>query len=107
VEIIGLAYERTGNFAASQKALEPFRKRFDVRYPFLITGVTPSDSLRTEKTLPQIDRISAFPTTIFIDKKGNVRKIHTGYDGPGTGKFYEAFKKEFEELISELLNEKT
>lgn len=107
VEIIGLAYERTDNFEESKIALQPFQKRFGVTYPFLITGVTPSDPLRTEKTLPQIDHINAFPTTIFIDKKGNVRKIHTGYDGPGTGKFYEEFKKEFDGLVNELVNEKS
>jgi len=105
VEVIGLAYERTDNFEESRKALVPFRKRFNVQYPFLITGVTPSDPQVVEKTLPQIDRISAFPTTLFVDKKGNVRKIHTGYDGPGTGKFYDEFKKEFDDLVTELLNE--
>ena len=105
VEIIGLAYERTAAFEAGKKALEPFEKRFDVQYPFLLTGVAVSDAQRTEKTLPQIDSINAFPTTLFIDKKGNVRKIHTGFDGPATGKYYEAFKKEFNELVTELLQE--
>ena len=106
VEILGLAYERTEDFEISQKALSTFQQRFSVEYPFLITGVTASDPQRTEKTLPQIDHLDAFPTTLFIDKKGQVRKIHTGYDGPGTGKFYEAFKKEFEELVTSLLEQK-
>ena len=64
-----------------------------------------SDSLRAQKTLPQLEAIKAFPTTIFIDKKGNVRKIHTGFDGPATGKYYEAFKQEFEEEVTKLLKE--
>ena len=106
IEVIGLAYERTEKFEESKIALQPFQKRFGVTYPFLITGVTPSDPQRTEKTLPQIDHINAFPTTIFIDKKGVVRKIHTGFDGPGTGKFYEEFKKEFDGLLNELVAEK-
>jgi len=106
IEIIGLAYERTEDFITSQKALSTFQEQFAVDYPFLITGVTVSDPQRTEKTLPQLDHIDAFPTTIFIDKKGLVRKIHTGYDGPGTGKFYDAFKKEFEELVTSLVSEK-
>lgn len=106
VEVIGLAYERNTNFEASVKALAPFQKRFNVQYPFLVTGVAVSDPKRVEKTLPQLDKIDAFPTTIFIDKKGVVRKIHSGYDGPATGKHYDLFKKEFEELITSLLNEK-
>ncbi|WP_315821243.1 hypothetical protein [Paraflavitalea speifideaquila] len=77
-----------------------------MNYPFLVTTAAVSDPQRTEKTLPQIEPLQGFPTTIFVDKKGQVRKIHTGYDGPATGKHYEAFKKEFEELISSLLAEK-
>lgn len=106
VEVIGLAYEATTDFETSKKALQPFQKRFNVQYPILVPGVTVQDSLRTEKTLPQVDQISAFPTTIFIDKKGNVRKIHTGYDGPATGEHYLLFKKEFNELVVSLQDEK-
>ena len=40
MEIIGLAYERTADFTSSQKALQPFKRRFGVTYPILITGVT-------------------------------------------------------------------
>lgn len=107
IEIIGLTYERTEDFEASKRAVAIYQKRFNVQYPILITGVTPADPYRVEKTLPQMDKIAAFPTSIFIDKKGQVRKIHTGYDGPGTGKFYEQFKTEFNELINELLTEET
>ncbi len=105
LEIIGLAYERTEDFTESKEALQPFRKRFAVQYPFLVTGVSVSDSLKTEKTLPQLDEIKVFPTTIFINKKGQVDKIHTGYDGPATGVHYEEFKKEFEEEVDKLLKE--
>ncbi len=105
VEIIGLAYERTGDFEESRKALIPFQKRYNVKYPFLVTGVAVSDEQRTEKTLPQLESIKAFPTSIIIDKKGNVREIHSGFNGPGTGKHYEEFKKEFESFINGLLNE--
>lgn len=106
VEVIGLAYERTTDFAKSQKSLQGFLKRFDVNYPVLITGVTTSDPERTEKTLPQITKIKGFPTTIFVDKKGNVREVHTGFSGPGTGEHYEHFQKEFNSLVDQLLAEK-
>ncbi len=100
------AYERTTDFEKSKQGLATFQKRLGVNYPFLVTTAAVSDPKRTEKTLPQIEPLQGFPTTIFIDKKGNVRKIHTGYDGPATGQHFEAFKKEFEELISSLLAEK-
>jgi thiol-disulfide isomerase/thioredoxin len=106
IEIIGLSYERTTDFKESQKELQPFKKRFKVQYPILITGVTVSDSLRTEKTLPQLESINAFPTTIFVDKKGNISKIESGFAGPATGDHYAEYKKEFNKIIDELLAEK-
>jgi thiol-disulfide isomerase/thioredoxin len=105
IEVIALAYERTANYNESRKSLQSFTSRFDITYPVLITGVAVSDTLRTEKTLPRIKKILGFPTTIFIDKKGRVRKISTGFNGPGTGDHYEIFKKEFNELVDGLLKE--
>lgn len=106
IEIIGLSYERTIDFKESQKELQPFKKRFNVQYPILITGVTVSDSLRTEKTLPQLESINAFPTTIFVDRKGNISKIESGFAGPATGEHYLKYKKEFNKIIDELLADK-
>ncbi len=68
VEIISLAYERTTDFKKSQKALQPFQKRFTIQYSVLVTGVAVSDSLRAQKALSQLGKITAFPTTIFINK---------------------------------------
>ncbi len=106
VEILGLAYERTTDFAKSQKALISFMKRFNVQYPVLITGVTSTDPQKTEKTLPQLTGIKGYPTTIFVDKQGRVKEVHTGFSGPGTGEHYEEFQKDFNHLVDELLNEK-
>ncbi len=104
-EVIGLAYERTTDFKESQKELLPFKKRFQVQYPILITGVTVSDPLRTKKTLPQLESINAFPTTIYVDKKGNIRKVERGFSGPATGNHYTEFKNQFNNLINKMLEE--
>ena len=103
--VLGLAYERTTSYASAKKLLQPFITRFNVTYPILVTGVAVSDSLRAEKTIPEIREIVGFPTTIFIDKKGAIRKIHTGFNGPGTGEHYELYKKEFNGLVNTLLSE--
>ena len=42
-----------------------------------------------------LDHVLSYPTTIFIDKSGNVRKIHTGFNGPATGDKYLEFKNDF------------
>ncbi|RAJ02300.1 peroxiredoxin [Chitinophaga skermanii] len=105
VEIIALAYERTTDYEKSRKAAEGFAKRFNVTYPVLITQVTPGDPQKTEKTLPQLTGLKGFPTSIFIDKKGNVREVHTGFSGPGTGEHYEEYKRNLDKLVSDLLAE--
>jgi thiol-disulfide isomerase/thioredoxin len=105
VEVIGLAYERTTDFERSRKSLQSFQQRFNLQYPVLITGVAVSDSLLTEKSLPQIDKIAVFPTSIFIDKNGKVAKIYAGYDGPATGIHYQEFTEEFESTVDSLLKQ--
>ena len=105
VEVIALAYEYSSNFERSQKSLQKFQQRFQVKYPLLITGVTVSDSLRTEKTLPELTPIKVFPSSIILDKQGKVRKLDNGFYGPGTGEHFIAYKKEFYKTIDELLAE--
>ena len=105
VEIIGLAYERTTDFAKSQRTVAQLKTHFDVPYPLLITGYTPGKG-DPEKSLPMLADFKGFPTTIIIDKHGDVRKIHTGFSGPGTGEYYTQFIDEFQKLTNDLLEEK-
>jgi hypothetical protein len=56
--------------------------------------------------LPQLVDIANFPTTIFVNKKGQIEKIHTGFSGPGTGEHYDEQKKEFYDEVKGLLAEK-
>ena len=103
VEIIGLGFERKGDFESAKKSLSNLKTRLGIPYEILFAGK--SSTAEASKALPALNSISAFPTTIFIDKKGKVRKVHTGFNGPATGKFYEEFKTEFNGLIDQLLAE--
>jgi hypothetical protein len=80
------------------------KDRFGIEYDLLFAGLSGTES--ASKALPALTGISAFPSTLYIDKKGKVRKIHTGFSGPATGKFYEEFKTDFNQLIDNLLAEK-
>jgi len=102
VEIVGLAYERTKDFEKSKTNLERLKKRFNIKYDILVTGYT-NEKGEAAKSLPMLNKVAAFPTMIVIDKKGNVRKIHTGFSGPGTGNHYVEFVNEFDKLIDDLL----
>ena len=106
VEVIALAYEYSTDWERSVKSLQKFQQRFNVQYTILNTGVSVADSLRTEKTLPELTRIKFFPSSVILDRKGKIRKLDTGFNGPATGSHYLLYKKEFEETIDSLLQEK-
>jgi len=103
VEVIGLGYERSGDYKVASAKLRNMRERFHIGYDVAFAGVSNKDSVA--KSLPQLAKFLAFPTTIFLDKKGNVRKIHTGFAGPGTGKYYAeeiaGFNREVDKLLKE------
>ena len=103
VEVIGLGYERSGDYKVASARLRNMRERFNIGYDLAVAGVSNKDS--AAKSLPQLAKFLAFPTTIFLDKKGNVRKIHTGFAGPGTGKYHTEEIAGFEREVTKLLKE--
>lgn len=105
IAIIGLAYERNPDFNEAKKRLEKMKARFEIGYDLLVAGTY--NKAAAAATLPMLNHVLAFPTTIFIDKKGRVRKIHTGFNGPGTGVYYEKFVEEFNIFIDKLLAEES
>ncbi len=104
LELIGLAYERTRDTATVHPRLRRLAKRYGMEYPILLAGIASSDSAAA--SLPQLRDVKAFPTTIFIGRDGRVRRVHTGFSGPGTGKYYEEWKREFDALVKEMLAER-
>jgi peroxiredoxin len=103
LEIVSLMFEHFGDFERAATATERFRQHYDIEYTTLIAGI--SDKDQAAKKLPMLDRVYAFPTTIFIDRKGHVRKIHTGFSGPATGEHYTQFVDEFKKTLDQLLAE--
>lgn len=104
LEIVSLMFEQFGDFAAAAEAVRAFQKQADIRYPMLIAGIHDTDD--AAKKLPQLKAVYAFPTTLFVDRKGKVRRIHTGFSGPATGEHYARLRQEFESTLNALLSEK-
>ncbi len=103
LEIIALAFEKTTDMERAKKQLTRLKNRFDMQYEILITQLTGKD--KASETLSALNKISAFPTTLFLNKKHEVVKVHTGFSGPATGKDYETFKQNTEKLIDQLIKE--
>jgi len=108
VEIIGLAYENPVNgkfnFDYAKSRVEKMKKKLNVGYDYVLAGI--SDSKEASKSLPMLNKIMSFPTSIIIDRKGKVRQIHTGFSGPATGKYYEKFVEDFNSFMAKLITEK-
>lgn len=103
VEILGLAFERKDDFEYASGRIKQMKQKLDVDYDFVIAGRTGSGS--TARALPMLQGMIAFPTAIIIDRKGNVRRIHTGFSGPGTGVYYERYIEDFIPFMDELLSQ--
>lgn len=103
VKVIGLTFEKSLDPTYAYPKIDKMVSRFNVNYPVLLAGLNDKDEAL--KSLPMLNAIISFPTTIFIDKKGNVRKIHTGFSGPGTGIYYTEFIADFDRFMDKLLAE--
>jgi len=103
LRIVGLAFELTNDFERDARQVRTYAKRLHVLYPILIGGMADKD--RVASVVPFIDGLHSYPTTIFIDAKGKVRGIHTGYAGPATGVHYLNQKAKFESIIKSMLEE--
>jgi peroxiredoxin len=103
VEVLGLAFERKPDFTYASERVKKMKAKWGVNYDFLIAGV--DDKTKAAEVLPALNKIFAFPTTIFIGKDGKVKHIHTGFEGPGTGVYHERWKQRFNEIVNELLSE--
>lgn len=105
IEVIGLAFESAKTKEIAIEGIERLKERIGVDYPILLAQYGTYDKQKAQEKLPMLNHVLSYPTTIFVDKKGNVRKIHTGFNGPATGEKFIEFKKDFNELMTELVSE--
>jgi thiol-disulfide isomerase/thioredoxin len=103
LSIIGVAFELTGDFDRDAAQVKTYARRHGITYPVLIAGL--SDKAEASKRFPLLDRIRAYPTTLFVDANGAVRAVHTGFSGPATGEAHERLREQFESMIEALLTE--
>jgi thiol-disulfide isomerase/thioredoxin len=103
LEMVGLAYEVTGDSAVDGRQVRRFRDKFGVPFPLLLAGI--NDTEAAAATLPQLHGFTSFPTTVFLGRDGKVRRVHAGFYGPATGAQHERMVREFEREIEQLLAE--
>ncbi|WNJ16677.1 TlpA disulfide reductase family protein [Pontibacter sp. G13] len=104
LEIVGLAFERAKDQAQAVKRVSKMKEALGVNYEILIASLT-TNKQEAARALPMLNHILSYPTSIYLDREGRVRKIHTGFYGPGTGAPYDQFVEEYSRFLEKLLAE--
>jgi thiol-disulfide isomerase/thioredoxin len=99
LEVIGIAFEKTNDMNVAARQVKKFKAQLGLEYTVLIT---PGKDKAAE-AIPALGKIYAYPTTLYLNRRHQVVKVHTGFDGPATGKAHEDFKKDTALLIERLL----
>jgi len=97
--IVGFSFERGKDPEKINAHLAAYQQEMGI--PFEIVYAGAATTAEAERVFPNLNKVMAFPTMIILDKNNQVRRIHTGFDGPATSK-YAAFKSDFETLMQEL-----
>ena len=105
LEIVGLAFEYALTKEKALTSIKRLTDRLEVPYPVLLAQFGSSDKKLANEKLPMLNHVLSYPTTIYIDKKGAVRRVHTGYNGTATGEKHTEFVKDFDDFLNELLAE--
>ena len=103
LEIITLCFE-TKDYEKSKKSIIRFRDDIGAKFTFLHAGAAGSKD--RSAAFPMLQGPMAFPSAVFIDRHGVIRKVHTGFSGPGTGEYFKEYASETQKFIDQLLAEK-
>ena len=103
VAILAASFEANYSQEYGLNRLEDYREMNNIPYDMVLGG-------RLSKTgaampFPFMQRIEAFPTLVILDKLGYVRYVHSYFNGPATGEYYQAFDQRFNAIIDSLLAE--
>ena len=101
VVVVGLSFEIRDDPEQGRKNLASYRDRYRIDFPLLYCGSTQGEGVATILR-SQLENFGAYPTTLFIDRRGIVNQIHIGFLGPGTGNGYLSQVQEYFGIVRKL-----
>jgi thiol-disulfide isomerase/thioredoxin len=101
LEIISIGYETADSFEEQAKKILTLKQRKNLDFTFLVGGKA-SKGIASEQ-FKMLNEVISFPTSIYIGRDGEVKRIHTGFNGPGTGDVYTEYVNKTNSLIESLL----
>jgi thiol-disulfide isomerase/thioredoxin len=102
LEIVGLSFELGNDPVTARRNLLLYEERYGITFPVLFCGSTASANVE-DKVKSQVNNFPGYPTTLFVDRSGVVRVIHGGFNGPGTGEYFQAQINQYYDHVRDLL----
>ncbi|RME15934.1 MAG: TlpA family protein disulfide reductase [Bacteroidetes bacterium] len=101
VQIIAISVERTNDENKARSLLKKYKEKLNIPYPIVLlsaNGNQPPFSL-----FPEIQKIPAFPTTLYFDKQHKIFKATIGFNGPATNELYLQTQQHIQHIIQQLM----
>jgi thiol-disulfide isomerase/thioredoxin len=99
LRVAGLAFEHDTGRAVD--LLDRYAEKNGLRFPMMVGGF--SDKAAAGERVPFLDKVRAYPTTVFIRRDGTIAGVHSGFSGPATGDAYRELIQEWDALIREIV----
>ena len=103
IEFVGLAFEYAKTKQGALNNVLKLKNELGINYPVLLAQYGGTDKKKALEKFPMLNNLISYPTTIFLNKNKEVVKIHTGFNGPATGKKYLDFIIEFDGTIKSMM----
>ncbi|MCU1336069.1 MAG: Redoxin domain protein [Bryobacterales bacterium] len=101
MDIVSLSFEEADQLKDPTR-LRAFVRKYGLEFPVLLCG----DPDEANAKLTQLVNWNTWPATLFIDRRGLVRSIHSGFPSSGSGELFRQAKDEFNVQVGRLLAEK-
>jgi thiol-disulfide isomerase/thioredoxin len=106
LQVVPVSFERGTDKKVSFTRINSQAKQMALPYPVYLGSGADSPQKAAAIVFSQLNHVMSFPTLILIGKDGLVKKVWTGFYGPGTGVHYIEHTKEIENSLVLFLNQK-
>lgn len=103
LEVVPVSFERGTDKEVAFTRINSQAKQMSLPYPVYLGSGADSPQKAAAMVFSQLNHVMSFPTLILIGKDGKVKKIWTGFYGPGTGVHYREHSAEIEDALLRLL----
>ncbi|MBM3427207.1 MAG: TlpA family protein disulfide reductase [Bacteroidetes bacterium] len=101
LQIIPVAFERSDDIAENKRVIQKQMAQLNCGYEAYVGRAEGKGKERAQNVFPQLEKVMAFPTMIVVNSEGKVIHIHTGFNGPATGKYHTKEVLHLEKMIED------